>query len=84
MTFPPWLALAALLTLTVALVYQLIRKRFGWRVVGYWGVVFIGFMGAELIAEAAGWSLTRLGDLRLGPDVLGAFAGVGTLRLFRL
>lgn len=72
MSIPPWLVLALILTLALALTYQLSRRHYGWRVLLYWTVILIGFLGAEAIAESLGWNVTRLGDLRLLPDVTGA------------
>lgn len=72
MSIPPWLVLALVFTLALALVYQLVRRHYGWRVVFYWALILIGFLGGEAIAESLGWSLTRMGDLRLLPDAAGA------------
>ena len=69
---PPWLFLALLLSLIVALLYQLATRRFGWRVVLYWIIILAGLLGAEALAETWGWDFTRLGELRLLPDMLGA------------
>ena len=76
MTIPPWLVFAFLSALALALGYQLVRRRFGKRVVGYWLVIFAAFLGAEALAEKLGWNMTRLGDLRLAPDVGGALLAV--------
>ena len=76
---PPWLVLLLLVSLAVALVYQLATRRFGWRILAYWLAVFLGALGAELLAEAAGIELLRVGDLRLLPDMLGALLVTGTL-----
>lgn len=72
MSIPPWLVLALVLTLGLALAYQLVRRHYGWRVLFYWALILIGFLGGEIIAESLGWNLTRLGDLRLLPDLAGA------------
>lgn len=69
---PPWLVFAAALALALATLYQLTTRRYGWRVVAYWVVILLGIAGAEAAAESVGWNLTRFGDLRLLPDLLGA------------
>ena len=79
MTLPPWLVLILVGALTVALVYQLLSRRFGWRVLGYWVLVAVGMLAAEAATEALGWSFTRVGDLRLAPDLAGACVVVGAL-----
>lgn len=79
MTLPPWLVLALVGALTVALLYQLLSRRFGWRVLGYWVLVLIGVLGAEALAEVLGWNFTRVGDLRLAPDLVGALLVVTVL-----
>lgn len=72
MTLPPWLVFALLVSLAGALIYQIGTRRFGWRLFAYWLLVLAGFLGAEVLAESAGWSITRFGDLRLFPDLVGA------------
>lgn len=79
MSIPPWLVLALVLTLALALVYQLVRRHYGWRVVFYWVLILIGFLGAEAIAESLNWNVTRMGDLRLLPDLAGAAIIVAVL-----
>jgi uncharacterized membrane protein YeaQ/YmgE (transglycosylase-associated protein family) len=79
MTLPPWLVLALVGALAVALLYQLLSRRFGWRVLGYWVLVLIGVLGAEALAEVLGWNFTRVGDLRLAPDLVGALLVVTVL-----
>ncbi len=69
------------MTLASALIYQLIRRTYGWRVVGYWLVIFAGALGAEIVAELAGWEITRFGELRLLPDCLGVVLAVLVLRV---
>jgi K+-transporting ATPase A subunit len=76
---PPWLVFLIVLALTLAFAYQLASRRFGWRIVGYSIVIFAVLLGFEALAEAAGINATRLGDLRLGPDLAGA-----TVALFAL
>jgi hypothetical protein len=79
MTLPPWLVLVLLGALTIALLYQLLSRRFGWRVLGYWFLVVFGVLGAEALAEVLGWNFTRVGDLRLVPDLVGALLVVAAL-----
>lgn len=79
MTLPPWLVLASVGALTIALLYQLLSRRFGWRVLGYWLVVLVGVLGAEAAAEVLGWNFTRVGDLRIAPDLAGAFLVIAAL-----
>ena len=69
---PPWLVFALVLALAAAAFYQIVTRRFGWRVLAYWIVIVAGIMGAEAVAETLGWNFTRFGDLRLLPDLLGA------------
>lgn len=83
MSIPPWLILALVLTLAIALGYQLARRRYGWRVLFYWGLILAGFLGAEGLAESLGWNVTRLGDLRLLPDLVGSALAVAVLLLVR-
>jgi len=71
--------LAVVGALTIALIYQLLSRRFGWRIIGYWLVVLVGVLGAEALAEVLGWNFTRLGDLRVGPDLVGALLVVAAL-----
>jgi hypothetical protein len=78
-TIPAWLVLASSLALGLALVYQIASRRFGWRVLAYWLVIFAGFLAMEMVAESFGWNLTRFGDLRLAPDLGGAFFVIGLL-----
>jgi hypothetical protein len=78
-TLPPWLVLAVVGALTIALIYQLLSRRFGWRIIGYWCLVLIGVLGAEALAEVLGWNFTRLGDLRVGPDLVGALVVIAVL-----
>lgn len=79
MTLPPWLVLAIVGALTIALIYQLLSRRFGWRILGYWLIVFVGVLGAEALAEVLGWNMTRVGDLRLAPDLAGALLVIAAL-----
>jgi hypothetical protein len=72
------------MALIVALLYQIALRRFGWRLLVYWVLTFGGLLAAELLAESAGWNFTRLGDLRLGPDLIGMLCGIGVLRILRL
>lgn len=81
---PAWLVLIALSSLTVALCYQLAVRRFGWRVLAYWALLFLGILAAEALVEAMGWNGTRVGDLRLGADLAGAVLAIGLLRALRL
>jgi len=69
---PAWLLFAMVLALTMALGYQLVTRRFGWRIVLYWVVILAGLLGGEAGAESVGLNLVRVGDLRLGPDILSA------------
>ena len=84
MSIPPWLILALVLTLALACAYQLIRRRYGWRVLFYWVLILVGFLGAEALVESLGWNVTRLGDLRMLPDMVGALLMVGVLWLVRV
>lgn len=79
MTVPPWLILVLVSALTISLIYQLLSRRFGWRVLGYWLVVLVGVLAAEAISEVFGWNFSRVGDLRLGPDLAGALLVVSGL-----
>jgi hypothetical protein len=76
---PPWLVLSLVLSLTLALLYQILTRRFGWRIIGYWIAVTVGFIGAEVLAETAGISLLQVGDLRLLPDLIGAAVVIAVL-----
>lgn len=76
---PPWLILLAILALTLALAYQLFSRRYGRRVLLYWVLVFAALLGAEALAESAGLEVTRIGDLRLLPDLAGGFGVLGAL-----
>jgi hypothetical protein len=76
---PPWLALSLTVSLALAFSYQLLSRRLGWRVVGYWVLISLGFLMAEAVAESLGWDATRYGDLRLLPDLAGASAVIGLL-----
>ena len=69
---PPWLLLALLIALVIALVYQLVTRRYGWRLLLYWLLVAGGMLVAEALAELLGLNITRFGDLRLLPDLVGA------------
>lgn len=82
MTLPPWLVLSLVSALALALIYQVVTRRFGWRVLGYWIVILVGLLGGEMLAESMGWDLVRLGDLRVAADATGAMAAVVALRLF--
>jgi hypothetical protein len=42
-------------------------------------LVLIGVLGGEALAEVLGWNFTRLGDLRVGPDLVGALLVVAIL-----
>lgn len=76
---PPWLVFLAAVALALAALYQLASRRFGWRIIAYWIMIFLGLVGAEALSEAAGWSFTRFGDLRLLPDLAGAAVSVSLL-----
>lgn len=71
MNVPPWLIFLMLIASTLALGYQLASRRYGWRVIGYGLFIFVGLAGFEALAESAGVSLTRFGDVRLLPDLVG-------------
>jgi hypothetical protein len=75
------LVLALVLSLLVALAYQVASRRFGWRVVAYWLLALAAILGGEALAESLGWNLMRLGDLRLGPDLAMAALVIGVLWL---
>ncbi|HEX6508526.1 MAG TPA: hypothetical protein VF221_12930 [Chloroflexota bacterium] len=79
MTLPPWLVLALVASLVIALMYQILSRRFGWRVIGYWIVISLGVLAGEALAESLGWNAMRIGDLRILPDLAGAFAVVAIL-----
>lgn len=79
---PPWLVLALVVSLTIGLLYQLLSRRFGWRILLYWAVILGGWLAAEALAESAGWDITRFGDLRLLPDLVGALVVVAILWFF--
>jgi hypothetical protein len=81
LTFPPWLAFALVASLAIALLYQLFSRRVGWRLVLYWLLVLCGFLAGEILAESFDWNVTRFGDLRLLPDLLGAAAILTGLRV---
>ncbi|GAC1320745.1 MAG: hypothetical protein NVS2B16_23930 [Chloroflexota bacterium] len=81
---PPWLVLAALFSLIVALIYQLVTRRFGWRVLFYWVVTLFGLLVAEAAAEAVGFEMTRYGDLRILPDTVGALGSIAVLWSLKL
>jgi hypothetical protein len=76
---PPWLVLSLVITLAIGVLYQLFSRRYGWRVLFYWAAILVGFVGAEVVAEGAGISLLRVGDLRLLPDLFGALVVVAIL-----
>lgn len=84
MSIPPWLVLALVITLALACAYQLIRQHYGWRVLFYWALILVGFLGAEALVESLGWNITRLGDLRMLPDLVGALFAIGVLWLIRI
>jgi K+-transporting ATPase A subunit len=77
--WPPWLIFLLVTALAIALLYQIVSRRFGWRVLGYWVFIFIGVMAFEALAETAGWNLTRVGDVRMLPDMVGAGLAVAIL-----
>lgn len=68
---PPWLVALLLVSLALSFVYQLASHHYGWRVLAYWLLILAGVVGGEVAAEAASWDLTRLGDLRILPDLTG-------------
>jgi 4-hydroxybenzoate polyprenyltransferase len=71
-TAPPWLLLLLVVALVLAIAYQIAVRRFGWRVVLYWSVLFMALLIGEAAAESFGWNISRLGDLRVIPDVVAA------------
>lgn len=81
---PAWLVLLGLLSLTLAFGYQLAVRRFGWRVLVYWLAIFAAVALFEALAESANITVTRLGDLRLLPDLAGGGTAMGALWLLRL
>jgi len=81
---PAWLLFAMVLALTIALAYQLLTRRFGWRIVLYWVVILAGLLGGEAGAESVGFNLVRVGDLRLGPDLLTAGLAASALWILRI
>jgi 1,4-dihydroxy-2-naphthoate octaprenyltransferase len=84
LNLPPWLILLLLVALAIALIYQLASRRYGWRVLGYWIFVSVGVLGFEALAESMGLNLTRMGDVRLGPDVLGGALAAAVLWVLRI
>jgi hypothetical protein len=72
LTFPPWLALALAASLAMATLYQICSRRFGWRIMLYWMLIFFGFLAGEVVSESVNWDITRFGELRLLPDLMGA------------
>jgi hypothetical protein len=78
------LLLALLIALALALAYQLVSARSGWRVLVYWPLILGSLLAAEVFSEAVGWDVTRLGDLRLAPDFTAALMMVGILWLLGL
>lgn len=66
---PAWFGLSLVLSLGLALAYQLGTRRFGKRIIFYWICTLAAFLGGEVLAESMGWSLARVGDLRLGIDL---------------
>lgn len=70
---PPWFIFALLVSLALALAYQIASRRFGRRLVLYWAVILVGFLAGEILSETVGWDWGRMGDLRLGLDFVGAF-----------
>jgi hypothetical protein len=81
---PPWLVLALVAALALALMYQIATRQFGGRIVAYWGLMLVGFLGAEALADALGWNVTRFGDLRVAPDIGGALLAMSFLWFLRL
>jgi hypothetical protein len=75
-SLPPWLVLSLVISLAIGALYQLFSRRYGWRILVYWAAIFAGFIGAEVLAESAGITLLRIGDLRLLPDLFGALVVV--------
>jgi hypothetical protein len=70
-----------LASLTLAFVYQLASRRYGWRVLAYWLLILAGVIGAEVAAEAVSLNITRLGDLRVIPDLTGGLLVMAVLWL---
>jgi len=81
---PAWLLFTMVLALTIALAYQLVTRHFGWRIVLYWVVILAGLLGGEAGAESVGLNLARVGDLRLGPDIVAAGLAASALWILRL
>lgn len=78
---PPWLLFAMAFSLALAALYQLLTQRYGWRVLMYWALILGGFLLGEAVAESLGWNITRLGDLRILPDLTGALLVLVGLRI---
>jgi hypothetical protein len=76
---PPWLVFLLIVSLALALGYQLASRRFGWRLAGYWLLTFLAVTACEALAESMGWDVTRLGDLRLAPDLAGGALAIAVL-----
>jgi hypothetical protein len=81
---PPWLLLAFLIAFALALAYHLANARSGWRVLVYWALILIALLGAEVFSESVGWNFTRLGDLRVAPDLIAALGVICILWLLGL
>jgi hypothetical protein len=81
---PPWLFLAILVSLLVALGYQIILVRSLKRVPIYWAVVLAGFLVAEAGAESVRLNSPYLGELQVIPDLIGIAFGLLILRIARL
>ncbi|HZT96141.1 MAG TPA: hypothetical protein VFB34_04815 [Chloroflexota bacterium] len=81
---PAWLYLAVLVSLLVAVVYQILRASSLRRVPLYWLVLLAGLLAAEGAAEAAHLRTPHLGELQLIPDLAGVALAAGLLRLARL
>lgn len=80
MSLPPWVVFLLLFSLSLALIYQLATRRYGWRLLGYWLLIFLTAAVFEAAAESAGFNATRFGDIRLAPDFAGA--GLALLALW--
>ncbi len=79
MNVPPWLVLLMATALPIAFAYQLVSRRYGWRVIAYWAFIFCLLVGGEAAAESLGWDITRVGNLRMLPDLSGGAIAVAVL-----
>lgn len=74
---PPLLAIGVPISAMLACFFKALWPRARTGLVLSWAVAFGGFAAGHLLASVLAWSFLAVGDVHVGPAVLGALLGLG-------